>query len=150
MPRATIAAGTVVTEDDIAVKSPGQGLSPLKMPALIGRKLSRAMAADDYFFPSDLSDGAAKARRYRFDRPWGVPVRYHDAEKFLEICQPDIIEFHLSYNDMERDPGGLSVRHLRSRLRRARARAVRRQQADGSRDRRTKACAAIRWSRPRR
>jgi N-acetylneuraminate synthase len=99
-----IAAGTVVSEDDIAVKSPGQGLSPLKMPALIGRKLARAMAADDYFFPSDLSDGAAKARRYRFDRPWGVPVRYHDAEKFLQICQPDIIEFHLSYNDMERDP----------------------------------------------
>src|SRR6201995_160306 len=99
-----IAAGTVVTEDDIAVKSPGQGLSPLKMPALIGRKLGRAMAADDYFFPSDLADGAAKARRYRFDRPWGVPVRYHDAEKFLEVCQPDIIEFHLSYNDMERDP----------------------------------------------
>jgi N-acetylneuraminate synthase len=99
-----LAAGTVVTENDVAVKSPGQGLSPLKMPALIGRKLGRAMAADDYFFPSDLSDGAAKARRYRFDRPWGVPVRYHDAEKFLEVCQPDIIEFHLSYNDMERDP----------------------------------------------
>jgi sialic acid synthase SpsE len=99
-----IAAGAVVSEDDIAVKSPGQGLSPLRMPALIGRTLGRAMAADDYFFPSDLSDGAAKARRYRFDRPWGVPVRYHDAEKFLEVCQPDIIEFHLSYNDMERDP----------------------------------------------
>lgn len=99
-----ITAGAVVTEDDIAVKSPGQGLSPLKMPALIGRKLGRAMAADDYFFPSDLSDNVAKARRYRFGRPWGVPVRYHDAEKFLEICQPDIIEFHLSYNDMERDP----------------------------------------------
>ena len=99
-----IAAGSVVTEDDIAVKSPGQGLSPLKMPALIGRKLGHAMAADDYFFPSDLSDGVTKARRYRFDRPWGVPVRYHDAERFLEICQPDIIEFHLSYNDMERDP----------------------------------------------
>jgi sialic acid synthase SpsE/sugar phosphate isomerase/epimerase len=99
-----IAAGTIVTEADVAVKSPGQGLSPLKMPALIGRKLGRAMAADDYFFPSDLSDGVAKARRYRFDRPWGVPVRYHDVEKFLEICQPDILEFHLSYNDMERDP----------------------------------------------
>jgi sialic acid synthase SpsE len=99
-----LTAGIVVTENDVAVKSPGQGLSPLKMPALIGRKLGRAMAADDYFFPSDLSDGAAKARRYRFDRPWGVPVRYHDAEKFLEVCQPDIIEFHLSYNDMERDP----------------------------------------------
>jgi N-acetylneuraminate synthase len=99
-----IAAGTVVTESDVAVKSPGQGLSPLKMPALIGRRLSRAMTRDDYFFQSDLADSAATARRYRFDRPWGVPVRYHDTQRFLEICQPDIIEFHLSYSDMERDP----------------------------------------------
>lgn len=99
-----LSAGTVISEADIAVKSPGQGLSPLRMPALLGRKLTRTMAADDYFFQSDLDEGAAKARRYRFDRPWGVPVRYHDAERFLEICEPDIIEFHLSYSDMERDP----------------------------------------------
>lgn len=97
-------AGTVISETDVAVKSPGQGLSPLKMPALLGRRLTRTMAADDYFFQSDLDEGAAKARRYRFDRPWGVPVRYHDTERFLEICEPDIIEFHLSYSDMERDP----------------------------------------------
>ncbi|WP_249139684.1 N-acetylneuraminate synthase family protein [Bradyrhizobium japonicum] len=97
-------AGTLISETDIAVKSPGQGLSPLKMPALLGRKLTRTMAADDYFFQSDLDEGAAKARRYRFDRPWGVPVRYHDTARFLEICEPDIIEFHLSYSDMERDP----------------------------------------------
>ncbi|UWU79780.1 N-acetylneuraminate synthase family protein [Bradyrhizobium huanghuaihaiense] len=99
-----IEAGTVISDDDVAVKSPGQGLSPLKMPALIGKTLKRRMAADDYFFQSDLDTGAAKARRYRFDRPWGVPVRYHDTERFLEICEPDIIEFHLSYSDMERDP----------------------------------------------
>jgi sialic acid synthase SpsE/sugar phosphate isomerase/epimerase len=97
-------AGTVISDSDIAVKSPGQGLSPLKMPALLGRKLTRAMATDDYFFQSDLDEGTAKARRYRFDRPWGVPVRYHDTKRFLEICEPDIIEFHLSYGDMERDP----------------------------------------------
>lgn len=96
--------GTVISESDIAVKSPGQGLSPLKMPELLGRKLKRTMAADDYFFQSDLDEGVAKARRYRFDRPWGVPVRYYDIERFLEICEPDIIEFHLSYSDMERDP----------------------------------------------
>lgn len=96
--------GTTISESDIAVKSPGQGLSPLKMPALLGRRLTRTMAADDYFFQSDLDEGVAKARRYRFDRPWGVPVRYHDTARFLEICEPDIIEFHLSYSDMERDP----------------------------------------------
>lgn len=97
-------AGTIIADADVAVKSPGQGLSPLRMPALIGRPLNRAMARDDYFFQSDLDNGAATARRYRFDRPWGVPVRYHDTQRFLDICQPDIIEFHLSYSDMERDP----------------------------------------------
>jgi sialic acid synthase SpsE/sugar phosphate isomerase/epimerase len=99
-----ITTGTVIADADVAVKSPGQGLSPLKMPVLIGKRIGRAMKADDYFFQSDLDEGASKARRYRFDRPWGVPVRYHDTERFLEICQPDIIEFHLSYSDMEREP----------------------------------------------
>lgn len=99
-----IAAGTLISDSDVAVKSPGQGLTPLAMPALIGKRIARAMAADDYFFQSDLDAGAAGARRYRFGRPWGVPVRYHDAKRFLDICHPDIIEFHLSYNDMERDP----------------------------------------------
>jgi N-acetylneuraminate synthase len=99
-----IAADTVISDADVAVKSPGQGLSPVKMPALVGKRLRRAMKADDYFFQSDLDEGAVKARRYRFDRPWGVPVRYHDTERFLEVCQPDILEFHLSYNDMDRDP----------------------------------------------
>lgn len=53
-------AGTMISESDIAVKSPGQGLSPLKMPALLGRRLTRTMAADDYFFQSDLDEGVAR------------------------------------------------------------------------------------------
>ena len=99
-----IPAGTVVAESDVAVASPGQGLSPAQAAGPDRPALNRAMARDDYFFQSDLDDGAAIARRYRFGRPWGVPVRYHDTQRFLEICQPDLIEFHLSYSDMERDP----------------------------------------------
>lgn len=98
-------AGTVLREDDIAVRSPGQGLSPLKLQSLVGRSLHRTMRADDYFFASDLQEGGTAARAYRFRRPWGIPVRYHDAGRFLENCQPDLIEFHLSYQDMDRDPG---------------------------------------------
>ena len=129
-----IPAGTVVAESDVAVKSPGQGLSPLKMPALIGRRLNRAMARDDYFFQSDLADGAATARRYRFDRPWGVPVRYHDT---AAVSRNLPARHHRISSQLQRHgarSGGLSVRHLRSRLRGARARTVCRQQADGSGD----------------
>ena len=56
-----IAAGTVVAESDVAVKSPGQGLSPLKMPALIGRRLNRAMAARRLL----LSERPRRRRRHR-------------------------------------------------------------------------------------
>ena len=99
-----LAEGTILAEDDVAVKSPGQGLSPLLLPRLAGRPLRRAMRKDDYFFASDLREGAAEARAYRFRRPWGIPVRYHDAERFLAVCRPDLIEFHLSYQDLDRDP----------------------------------------------
>jgi N-acetylneuraminate synthase len=97
--------GTTLGEDDVMVRSPGQGLAALELPRLLGRKTRRAMKRDDYFFASDLSDDAVTARRYRFRRPWGVPVRYHDALQFIDRCHPDLIEFHLSYQDMDRDPG---------------------------------------------
>lgn len=99
-----LAAGHVVEESDVVVRSPGQGLSPINLPRLLGRRLARNVRADDYFIPSDLADDASSPRRYRFRRPWGVPVRYHDALSFIARCEPDIVEFHLSYKDMERDP----------------------------------------------
>jgi sialic acid synthase SpsE/sugar phosphate isomerase/epimerase len=99
-----LAPGHVITTEDVAIRSPGQGLTPLMLPKLLGRTLRRELKAEDYFFASDLSEERASARTYRFRRPWGIPVRYHDADRFLELCRPDLIEFHLSYQDMERDP----------------------------------------------
>src|SRR5262249_29406453 len=58
----------------------------------------------DYFFKADLGERGGAPRSFRFRRPWGIPVRYHDADRFLALCRPDLIEFHLSYSDMERDP----------------------------------------------
>jgi N-acetylneuraminate synthase len=99
-----LSAGQTITEADILVRSPGLGLSPLKLPQLVGRKLRRSMMADDYFFASDLSESAPAPKAFRFKRPWGVPIRYHDAMAFLGHCTPDLIEFHLSYTDLDRDP----------------------------------------------
>lgn len=96
--------GTVIKTEDLLVRSPGQGLPPIHLPRLIGTKTRRAMKADDYFFLSDLESGETKPREYKFKRPWGVPVRYHDAKAFLARCKPDLLEFHLSYSDMDRDP----------------------------------------------
>jgi len=97
-----LAAGTAIQAEDLLVRSPGQGLPPIHIPRLIGHKTRRAMKADDYFFLSDLESIDSKPHEYKFKRPWGIPVRYHDVRAFLARCKPDLLEFHLSYSDMER------------------------------------------------
>jgi sialic acid synthase SpsE/sugar phosphate isomerase/epimerase len=96
--------GHILVAEDFLVRSPGQGLPPIHLLKLLGRPTKRAMEADDYFFASDLEEGDIKPHTYNFSRPWGIPIRYHDAESFMKRAQPDIIEFHLSYQDMDRDP----------------------------------------------
>ncbi len=97
-------AGTMLKAEDIKIRSPGQGLSPQKLPQLLGRTLARDMRDEDFFFPSDLADTRVEPSSYRFGRPWGVPVRYHDFEEYAARISPDLWEFHLSYSDMDLDP----------------------------------------------
>lgn len=99
-----LTAGTVLGEDDIKIRSPGQGLSPQKLSHLVGRTLKRDMNEEDFFYPSDLADTRIEPRTYRFERPWGIPVRYHDFREYAARLSPDLWEFHLSYSDMELDP----------------------------------------------
>ena len=95
--------GTILKEDDIKVLSPGQGLSPQFYESLIGLKLNRDVEFEDYFFKTDLTNEKQIIKKYKFKHPWGVPVRYHDYNKYLELIKPDMFEFHLSYSDMELD-----------------------------------------------
>jgi sialic acid synthase SpsE/sugar phosphate isomerase/epimerase len=96
-----LAKGTIIEPHHLKVLSPGQGLSAQSYPQLLGRKLFRDMKEEDYFYPSDLQDGRVEPRSYNFDRPWGVPVRYHDFAEYESKIQPDIFEFHLSYSDLD-------------------------------------------------
>ena len=96
--------GTILKPEHIKVLSPGQGLSPLSYDSLIGKKLGRDMNTEDFFYNSDLEDQIAFSKDYRFNRPWGIPVRYHDFSQYYEMVIPDFFEFHLSYSDMELNP----------------------------------------------
>ncbi|WP_412478038.1 N-acetylneuraminate synthase family protein [Azonexus sp. IMCC34839] len=98
-----IAVGEVVSTEKVDVRSPGQGLPPNRKADLIGRKAIRAMKAGDFFYPSDLDDSAARPRAFRFRRPYGVPVRYHDVKRLAAAAPFDLFEFHLSYKDLEED-----------------------------------------------
>jgi N-acetylneuraminate synthase len=96
--------GDVLTSSDIKILSPGQGLSPQNFEKLVGKKLHRDINFEDYFFKTDLVPQENFKSSFDFEFKWGIPVRYHDFQKFNEIVEPDLYEFHLSYSDMELDP----------------------------------------------
>ena len=96
--------GSTLRSENIKVRSPGQGLSPQYYEKLIGMSLKRDMQDEDYFFESDICETSIEPREYNFNRPWGVPVRYHDFKEYKSKIKPDFFEFHLSYSDMEIEP----------------------------------------------
>jgi N-acetylneuraminate synthase len=94
-----IEVGEIVTRDLVEIKSPGQGLQPNRLNDLIGKKIDRPITMGGFFYMSDIV-GQVKKRNYHFDRPFGVPVRYHDFREIVKGTNLDFVEFHLSYNDM--------------------------------------------------
>jgi N-acetylneuraminate synthase len=94
-----ITPGEVITREMVEIKSPGQGLQPNRLNDLIGKKADRKIARGGFFYMSDIL-GQIKKRDYQFNRPFGVPVRYHDFRQILDGTNLDFVEFHLSYNDM--------------------------------------------------
>ena len=96
-----LAKGTVIEPQHLNVMSPGQGLSAQNYEKLLGRIVQRDMLEEDYFYPSDLQDISIKPKNYKFKRPWGVPVRYHDFAEYSSKISPDCFEFHLSYSDLD-------------------------------------------------
>jgi sialic acid synthase SpsE/sugar phosphate isomerase/epimerase len=98
-----ISLGETLDADMLDVRSPGQGLSPNRKFDLLGRKAVRAMKAGDFFYPSDLDDSATRPRAFKFRRPYGIPVRYHDVKHLAAAAPFDLFEFHLSYKDLEED-----------------------------------------------
>ena len=85
----------------MSVLSPGQGLSAQNYEKLLGRTVQRDMLEEEYFYPSDLQDTRVEPKSYKFNRPWGVPVRYHDFGEYNSKITPDVFEFHLSYSDLD-------------------------------------------------
>lgn len=100
---ADIEPGTLITSAMVTTQSPGQGLQPNQRDRLVGRTIRREVKARTPFFPSDLADEIIGARTFRFPRPWGLPVRWHDYQDMLAKTNVTLLEYHLSYKDMDVD-----------------------------------------------
>ncbi|MCB9781477.1 MAG: N-acetylneuraminate synthase family protein [Candidatus Omnitrophica bacterium] len=99
-----IPKGTSLTRTMMTAKSPGKGISPQRIPDLVGKLTVRDIKADEEFNERDL--GAAETQRQKSlpeGFKWGVIVRFGDMDT---IVHPDLasVEFHLSDRDLQ---GGL-------------------------------------------
>jgi sialic acid synthase SpsE/sugar phosphate isomerase/epimerase len=95
--------GEIISRNDIVVMSPGQGIPPNKIDQLAGIYSPRDMNKGDVFYISDLKPHSAGPRDFNFQRPFGIPVRYHDFQKLHAMSNLKFVEFHLSYKDMDVD-----------------------------------------------
>jgi len=95
-----ILKGTTLSRDDLMIRSPGQGLSPMHIDKLTGMKIQRDLKQEDFFYMTDITGNTVKPRKYNINMKWGVPVRYHDYNHYYSLGILKFIEFHLSYSDM--------------------------------------------------
>lgn len=91
----------LITRSMLEIKSPGQGLQPIYLEELVGKKAKRDLNVGDFLYESDLTDETIIPRKYKFNRPFGIPIRYHDFDTLITKSNFDFVEFHLSYQDME-------------------------------------------------
>ena len=98
-----ILAGSKISIEDCAIRSPGRGLSPLRLKELVGRRAHRTVARGDFFYNSDLGDTQPQSEKCKPVLPFqcGIPVRFHDFIQFRDMFDVQFVEFHLSYKDMQ-------------------------------------------------
>ncbi|EDL53905.1 sialic acid synthase [Vibrio mediterranei AK1] len=98
-----IKKGDVITEEMLAIKSPGKGLAPYKLSELVNRVAVRDIPKNDFLYQSDIDGNVVQAQKYKLPLKYGIPVRYHDFATICEGGELEMIEFHLSYKDLSVD-----------------------------------------------
>ena len=84
------------------IRSPGFGLSPLNLNDVSGLPFKKLKRKGDYIQSIDFEEREELAK-ISSPMKWGVPVRYHDVVRLSEKFAPPLLEFHLSYQDLQRN-----------------------------------------------
>ena len=72
-------AGTTISNEDLILLSPGDGLKPSEIENVIGKKIKVDLAKSSKILLSHLQSDDCDSLNLKFQIPWGIPVRFHDA-----------------------------------------------------------------------
>ena len=105
-----VSKGQKLHPDMFITRSPGGGVSPMFLPNIANFLSKSDLKEGKMLFPSDiqpvtltknshtsLQSVGLDAQAYK----WGYPVRYRDVSSLLCKLQPALIEFHLTYRDLD-------------------------------------------------
>ena len=97
-----IKKGQTITRDCLCFKSPGRGLQPNRLRDVLDKVAKRDIPKGYFLYENDIRD-TMKGRDYDIPYKWGLPVRFHDYDFFLNQSNVQFLEFHLSYKDLSYD-----------------------------------------------
>ena len=95
--------GQILNKEHLDFTYGGRGLSPNKYSFVIGKTLNIDKNPGEYLEESDLEElnNLIKFKKQPIKNCiFGIPVRYHDAQKLHNEINPHFLEFHLSYKDI--------------------------------------------------
>ena len=95
-----IQPGEEITRKMVAVKGPGQGLSPQRYTDLIGRVAERVIEADEPFLDRDIGLQVTLDTEHTLPMEWGFVVRFNDFRTMLPYA-PRLFEFHFTDKDLD-------------------------------------------------
>jgi len=95
-------AGHTITSQDLEIRSPGQGVSPLQLDKFIGKKLTSKVDKHSFLSETNFITANEQLNADKLPNVWGVPVRPHDVTKFHANFDAPVYEFHISYQDLQR------------------------------------------------
>ena len=98
-----IKKGQTFNKSHLEIKSPGQGLNPQKIDLLIGKRAKIDIKPNCMIMPNHYRQVKQPKNKYNFKKLWAIPVRYHDLDLLYNKANPPMVEFHLSFNDLDKN-----------------------------------------------
>ena len=100
-----IKKGDKLSACDFIACSPGGGISPMKLRTIENYKALNDIEKDSIVFKSAITiDKKDLAEDLPANNNWGIPVRYRDCKNMIDKFNPNFVEFHFTYKDVEIDP----------------------------------------------